>query len=191
MAQQRRSKDLPVGERRGPLRRRHPVQARHKDAAAAAAVAGHRAPAAARHVLHPRRASVRPRVAREDVVQPEVEGRRSSLCGHTHESSSRVDTDKEHVLRHVRAGGEKGWAGAPRRQQRAALARLRRQAGAVQLLPCARIFSVAVHIHTQPRTQDAQASNDSREGRDSNDSQKPALGTRKANAMTASSVSSS
>ena len=42
-----------------------------------------------------------------------------------------------------------------------------------------------------PRTQDAQASTDSREGRDSNDSQKPALGTRKANAMTASSVSSS
>ena len=52
------------------------------------------------------------------------------------------------------------------------------------------LVGIVPHLHTktQPRTQDAQASTDSREGRDSNDSQKPALGTRKANAMTASGV---
>ena len=49
---------------------------------------------------------------------------------------------------------------------------------------------VALHINAQLRTQDAQAQTVEK-GIDSNDSQKSALGPRKANAMTASSVSSS
>ena len=48
-----------------------------------------------------------------------------------------------------------------------------------------------IHINAQLRTQDAQAPTVEKGERDSNDSQKSALGPRKANAMTASSVSSS
>ena len=48
-----------------------------------------------------------------------------------------------------------------------------------------------LHINAQLRTQDAQAQTVEKGERDSNDSQKSALGPRKANAMTASSVSSS
>ena len=52
-------------------------------------------------------------------------------------------------------------------------------------------FLYTIHINAQLRTQDAQAQTVEKGERDSNDSQKSALGPRKANAMTASSVSSS
>ena len=45
-----------------------------------------------------------------------------------------------------------------------------------------------IHINAQLRIQDAQAQTVEKGERDSNDSQKSALGPRKANAMTASSV---
>ena len=51
--------------------------------------------------------------------------------------------------------------------------------------------NMILHINAQLRTQDAQAQTVEKGERDSNDSQKSALGPRKANAMTASSVSSS